>query len=120
MQQPSNKKKVVEKTSDVANPSEVEKTYAELSDKKVPEKMATEKKAPEKSKLPAAPSSNEPPGGSEEESESSDEEVSSYFYLCCFFTFFQFPNAFYHVTVFIMCFETCFIIISFQGWRRGR
>ncbi len=69
--QPSNKKKVVEKTSDVANPSEVEKTSAELSEMKVPEK-----KAPEKSKLPAAPSDNEPSGGSEEASESSDEEVS--------------------------------------------
>ncbi len=65
VQQSSNQNKVAEKTSDV------EKTYAELSDKKVPEKMA-----PEKSKLPAAPSNNEPPGGSEEESESSNEEVS--------------------------------------------
>ena len=74
--QPSNKKKVVEKMSDVANPSEVEKTSAELSEMKVPEKKAPEKKVPEKSKLPAAPSDNEPSGGSEEASESSDEEVS--------------------------------------------
>jgi hypothetical protein len=93
----------VEKTSDVANPSKIEKTSAvekvpavvhketsevensvekgpdtkkQLSEKKVPEKKVPEKKAPEKSKLPAAPSNNEPTGGSEEASESSDEEAS--------------------------------------------